>query len=286
MIGRSLVLLTPLAALLVPVAAGAATWRATSDADLQNVVDSAAWGDTVYVAPGEYLRVIMRSGIHLLSEQGPDSTVIRNSRFWVVKADGVDSVAVVEGFLLDGVKAAEGVVYAENSQLTVRNCHIRGGWSGIRAMFSDMQVRGCTITDCQNGAYFYECGGFIEGCEFTRCINAITLVSATPRVQRNEIHGNTLAIAVSKHSDPVIGGSLAGANRIWNNPGGGIKNTALQKKYELRTMKPATLRVPYNWWGADCPDSSDFRGPVIWSPWVVEDGTRSLEKCPPETSSE
>lgn len=275
------------AALLAGVAAApAATWRATSDADLQDAVDGAAWGDTVWVAPGEYTRVIMRSGIQLLAEAGPDSTVIRNSRFWVVKADAVDSVATVAGFLLDGVKAAEGVVYAENSQLTVRDCKIRGGWSGVRAVFSDMVVRDCVITDCQNGTYFLECGGIIEGCEITRCTNGLSLVSATTRVQRNEIHGNSLAISVSKHSDPTIGGSISGANRIWGNPGGGVKNTALQKKYELRTMKPATLRVPYNWWGADCPDSGDFRGPVVWAPWVVGDGKRSLEECPRGTSSE
>lgn len=283
MIRRLSAALLPL--LVVATSSPAATWRATSNADLQNTVDSAAYGDTVYVAPGEYLRVIMRSGIHLLAEEGPENTIIRNDRFWVVKADGVDSLTVVEGFLLDGIKAAEGVVYAENSQLVVRNCHIRGGWSGVRAMFSDMEVRDCLITDCQNGAYFYECGGMIESNEITRCINALSLVSATPRVHRNDIYGNSLGISVSKHSDPVIGGSLSGANRIYDNPGGGVKNTALQKKYELRTMKPATLRVPYNWWGADCPDSSDFRGPVVWSPWVVEDGTRSLEECP-ETSSE
>jgi hypothetical protein len=262
--------------------ASAATWRATSDQDLQETVDSAAYGDTVYVAPGEYLRVTMRSGIHLLAEEGPEETVIRNSRFWVVKADNIDSLSTVEGFTLDGVKAAEGVVYAENSQLTVRDCHIRGGWSGVRAMFSDMEVRDCVITDCQNGAYFYECAGIITGNEFTRCINGISLVSATTRVHRNTIYGNSLGISVSKHSLPTIGGSVSGANRIFDNPGGGLKNTALQKKYELRTMKPATIRVPYNFWGSDCPDSSLFRGPVDWSPWVDEDGTGSLDQCPPE----
>jgi hypothetical protein len=280
-------ILASLAVLLAGAATSpAATWRATSDADLQDTVDGAAYGDTVWVAPGEYLRVVLRSGIRLLAEEGPETTVIRNGRFWVVKADEVDSLTTVAGFLLDGVKAAEGVVYAENSQLAVRDCHIRGGWSGVRAMFSDMQVRACVITDCQNAAYFYECGGVIEGCEITRCMNGISLVSATTRIQRNEIHGNSLGISVSKHSDPTIGGAISAANRIWDNQGGGVKNESLQKKYELRTMKPATLHVPYNWWGSDCPDSSDFRGPVVWAPWVAGDGTRSLEECPRGTSSE
>jgi len=265
--------------------ASAATWRVTADQEFQDIVDSAAYGDTVFVAPGQYVRVTMRSGIHLVAEQGPQETVIRNDRFWVVKADGVDSLAVVEGFTLDGIKAAEGVVYAENSQFTVRDCFIRGGWSGVRAMFSDITVQNCTITDCQNGVYFFESDGLISSNEFTKCINAISLVSASPRVLRNEIHGNSLGFSISKHSDPSIGGTLATSNRVWGNPGGGIKNTALQKKFELRTMKPKTLRVPFNYWGSDCPDSSEFRGPVEWSPWVDETGTRSIETCTPAASN-
>jgi hypothetical protein len=40
-----------------------------------------------------------------------------------------------------------------------------------------------------------------------------------------------------------------------------------------------TLKVPFNFWGSDCPDSSLFRGSVVWKPWVDESGSHSLEKC-------
>ena len=76
-----------------------------------------------------------------------------------------------------------------------------------------------------------------------------------------------------------IGGTLATANRIWNNAAGAIRSEALAKNSGVRTLTPMTLKVPYNFWGSDCPDSSLFRGSVEWKPWVDESGTRSIEKC-------
>ena len=47
----------------------------------------------------------------------------------------------------------------------------------------------------------------------------------------------------------------------------------------IRTLKPMTLQVPYNFWGSDCPDTLLFKGPIEWSPWVDESGKRSLNQC-------
>ena len=112
-------------------------------------------------------------------------------------------------------------------------------------------------------------------------VQLITTGAATrPRVVRNEISSNYLGMRVSEHSKPSIGGSVATANRIFGNAAGAIKNTSLSERGGLRTLKPATMSVPYNFWGSDCPDSSMFRGePVEFRPWVDESGTRSLDKC-------
>jgi parallel beta-helix repeat protein len=252
--------------------------------EFQRLVDSAAYGDTVLVAPGKYHAVIMRSGIRIIAERGPKETVLSNDRLWVVKADGVDSLASIEGFTLDGIKAAEGVVLCEESKITVRDCIIRGGWGGVRSMFSDLTVQDCKIEDCQNGIYFFESKGRILANEITRCSNGISLVSSSTTVQRNTITGNSVGIAVSKHSEPSIGGSLATANRIYGNPGGFIKNTANVKRSGVRTMKEMTLQVPYNYWGSNCPDSLEFRGPVEYAPWVNEEGTGAISKCPPRAA--
>ena len=261
--------------------AHSAVVRITPEDSFHDLISSAAYGDTVMVAPGTYYRTLMYSGIHLMSEKGPSETIFANSEYWCIKADGVDSLAVIEGFTLDGGRAAEGVINCENSQLTIRNCVIRSAWSGVRSMFSDIRVENCKFSECQNGVYFYESQGSITSSEFTKCVTGISIVSSSPIVARNEIHGNSLGIAVSKHSEPTIGGTLASANRVWGNPGGALKNEGNTKRSGVRTMNPLTLHVPYNYWGSDCPDRLLFRGePVVWAPWVDETGSRALETCP------
>lgn len=259
--------------------ARAAVWPVSDAMKLQEVVDSAAYGDTVLVAPGKYLFVVLRSGITILSEKGPQETMFKHSTFFLVQGDGVDSLATIEGFTIDGLKGAEGVVYGKESQFTIRNCIVRGGWSGIYAEYSDLRIENCTIRDCQTGLYVVEAGGVMTGSDIQLCHTAITLLNATPKIWRNTVTRNSLGIYVKEHSDPQIGGTLATANRIWNNASGAIRSEAMGKNSGVRALKSMTLKVPYNFWGSDCPDSSLFRGSVEWKPWVDESGTRSLEKC-------
>jgi parallel beta-helix repeat protein len=261
-------------------AAQAATFRITPEDAFHEIMASAAYGDTVMVAPGTYSKTVMYSGIHLMSESGPSETIFTNYENWCIKAEGVDSLAVIEGFTLDGSRAAEGVIYCENSKLTIRNCVIQNGWSGVRSMFSDIRVENCKITDCQNGVYFYESAGTVSSNDISGCINGVSLVSSNTIVVRNNIHGNSLGIVVSKHSEPAIGGTLASANRVYGNPGGGLKNDANLKQSGIRTLKPKLLELGYNYWGTDCPDSLLFRGgPVVFKPWVDETGKQALSEC-------
>lgn len=268
-----------LIAAMAPVEAAAAVWRAGEWSKIQEAIDSAAYGDTVLVAPGKYDRLIIRSGIHLLAENGPEETFLQNGRHWVIKADGVDSSAVVEGFTLDGRKSAEGVIYAENSQLRVVDCVMQNAWSGVRSLYSQLRIENCTFTQCQNGIYMFESEGFVTGCDIQLSVQGINLVSSSPRISRSTITRNSYGIIVTEHSDPQIGGSIATANKIWNNAAGNIRNDAYLKKSALRTNKLMTLQVPMNNWGTDCPDEQEFIGLVVWSPWVNEAGTQAIEDC-------
>ena len=64
--------------------AGAKEWRIPTGTELakfQELVNTAVYGDTVVVEPGEYFaRVIMPTGVTLRSEAGPESTIIRFER--------------------------------------------------------------------------------------------------------------------------------------------------------------------------------------------------------------
>jgi hypothetical protein len=264
---------------VVPSMVSAKIHRVTEPAKFQLVVDSAAYGDTVRVPPGTYPRVIVRPGIHIVSENGPEQTTIRHERMFVVRAVDADSLNVVEGFTLDGVRACEAVVDIAGSTLVLRNCVIKSGWAGVRAKFSTIRTENCQIRSCQNGYFLDETNGDILENDIRGCATGIHLISSSPRILRSVLTGNSLGIAVTDHSDPSIGGSIATANRIFGNPGGAIHNTANIKEEGLRTLNPMTLRVPYNFWGSDCPDSTDFRGPVVWTPWIDESAKKSIERC-------
>lgn len=270
-------------AVVVPLAASPAraeTWPASEYSQIQEYIETAQYGDTVLVAPGTYSRLVLRPGIKLIAEAGPDETFLENKSFWVVKAEGVDSVATIEGFTMSGTGGAEGILVAKESQLTVQDCVIKGAWSGVRALYCDLTIRNCTFQDCQNGIYLFESNGLIVDNDIELCITGITLVSSGPKIYRNTITRNSLGMRVAEHSDPAIGGTIASANRIWNNTVGAVRNEAYLKRQGIRTMKPMTLVVPYNFWGSDCPDTLLFRGPMEWAPWVDESGKRSLDRCP------
>lgn len=250
-----------------------------SPEDVQAVADSAAPGDTVWVAAGTYRRLRVPGGIHLIARAGPSGTVFQDGRGWVIDASDADSTTVIEGITADGLHAAEGGVVLVNSRAVIRDCVITGAWSGVRAIYADVVVENSTVTDCQNGVYLFEPRDSIEDNEIRRCVQGVTLASSSPRVRRNVIRGNSLGLVVAEHSAPSIGGSLRRANRFEDNIGGAVKNTALTRRAGLRTIQPLTLQAPFNFWGTDCPDSLLFRGPVHFTPWVDASGSRSLSSC-------
>jgi hypothetical protein len=140
------------------------------------------------------------------------------------------------------------------------------------------------VSDCQFGVCLEETKGDLLECDVRRCVTGVLLINSAPRIIRSTITGNSVGVSLTEHSDPQIGGSLATANRIYGNPGGAIRNEAYAKENGIRTMRPYTLSVPYNFWGSNCPDSTIFRGPVKWVPWLDETGKKSLERCAPAAS--
>jgi hypothetical protein len=282
MLARSLAALSALFALAVaPASAGVSRIKTGMDhMEIQEVMDRAAYGDTVLVEPGQYLMLTVRNGIRLIGEQGPEDTVFRHNGA-VLNASQTDSTTLIQNVTVDGVKASEGIIVAEESQLRIRGCVLRNGWVGVRGVQSSFLLEDTEILNCQNGVYLFESEGIVSNCRIHKCITGISLVNSSPRILRNDISRNSLGVSVSEHSNPTIGGSLATANRIYGNPGGAVKNTALEKRASVRTMNLLTLSFPYNYWGGDCPDSVEtFRGPVEFRPWVDNSGKKSLDACP------
>lgn len=278
---RPLAVLAAVLALAAPASAETLRIRTGMDhIEIQEVMDRAAYGDTVLVEPGQYLMLTVRNGIRLIGEQGPENTVFRHTGA-VLNVSQTDSTTLIQNVTVDGVKASEGIIVAEESSVRIRGCVLRNGWVGVRGVQSAFVLEDTEILNCQNGVYLFESEGIVAGCRIHSCITGIALVNSSPRILRNDISRNSLGISVSEHSDPTVGGSLATSNRIYGNPGGAVRNTAMEKRGSVRTMNLIALSFPYNYWGGDCPDSSrTFRGPVEFRPWVDSSGKRSFETCP------
>ncbi len=260
----------------------------TAETDLakfQDAMEKAAYGDTLLVAPGTYPGIRLRPGVRLISEKGPEVTTLKGDQQFVIAAKDCDSLNVVEGFTLDGVRACESIVLVEECPLVIRNCVLKHGWSGVHGEHATVRAEKLKITDCQFGFYLNESKGEILESDVRRCVTGIHLISSSPRILRSTVTGNSLGVDVTEHSDPQIGGSVASANKIFGNPGGAIKNRAYIKEDAVRTLKPLTLRAAYNFWGSNCPDSMIFRGPVKWTPWVDETAKKSLERCAPAATA-
>jgi len=99
---------------------------------LQERIDAAQAGDTIWVAPGRYYEnLTLKKGIVVKSTHGPEQTIIDGrKKDSVVKALHLDRTAVIDGFTLTNgyhrTSGGGGGVYIERGGVTIRNCIIRG----------------------------------------------------------------------------------------------------------------------------------------------------------------
>jgi hypothetical protein len=264
-------------AMLAPAGARELAMPAGLDARaFQKFIDTATYGDTIVVPPGDYQQAILRSGITLRSEKGPEGTILR-----FADAGEVDSLTVLDGFHLKGKARPDALVLAHESRVTVRNCVFEDAWSGIKVDYGDVRVESCEFFDCDHGIWMFESKGTVSGCTFRSCVKGLSLTSSSPRVIRSSFHDNSIGIWVKDHSLPSIGGSLVTANRFRHNPAAHIRNESYVKRDALRTWNEQTLHVPYNSWGTDCPSDEQFIGDVVYRPWIDASGENVLDECPP-----
>jgi len=261
---RAIVLLGAMVAMLSFFRAAHSTiWYVHPDSTLnsiQAVLDSCSTDDTVLVAAGTYYENLVwpdTQGIDLISESGPDRTVI----------DGGGTERVIEiGTVVDTTTTITG--------FTIQN-GFRWGGAGIYCSYSSPTITGNTIT----GNIAYGLGG-----------GGIHCWQSSPIITGNVITGNTAAsggiggigcgrssptidsctifnnygdgIYCSDSSNPVIN-----HNNIIDNTGYGIQNVD----------SSVTVNAENNWWGD--PGGPGGEGPasgdevskwVDYDPWLTE----------------
>ncbi|NNE43674.1 MAG: hypothetical protein HKN12_05675, partial [Gemmatimonadetes bacterium] len=193
---------------------------------IRAVMRSAGPGDTVTVAPGDYASLRVPSGIVLQAATGPSQTTVSGTGDFVLDLRGTDSTTVVDGLTVAGGRTAAALIRADSSRAVIRNCVLRGGWSGIRAVGSDLRVENCLIGECQNGVFLDEGTGVLTGNEIRRCTRGVNLVDAGPSLRGNDIRENSVGLAAAGRSDPEIGESVEHANTFRDNRTAVLNTTA------------------------------------------------------------
>lgn len=198
------------------------TWYVTVDytgdvPTIQAAIDTAVAGDEVLVAPGTYTwtnqfisgsrMIIMKSGIWLHSEGGPEITVLDAERQGgVIYCDGVDDQATIQGFTITG---------AETGSTT------GSGGAGILCRGSSPSIVDNIITGNSYGNGWIRNGGGIS-----------CYMNSSPAIIDNTISFNTSyeggGIALASSSNATIEGNTVHHNYTqppeldWQTRGGGI----------------------------------------------------------------
>jgi hypothetical protein len=213
---------TLLSLLALAGSVSARTWYikedGTGDAPtIQAGIDSAAYGDTVLVAPGIYQGpdntdytmewLMLKSGISLFSVAGRDSTtLVHNATIQpnsLMRVSGVTNCHI-RGFTIErgpGLPAGywRGISLYETEGCRVDSCKLDGLRDGIDVCCAIGETQGPFITEC----YFYQCGcgvgcsflyptnvPVIEQCDFYSCSEGIVCYDAAPIITGNHIYGS------------------------------------------------------------------------------------------------
>jgi hypothetical protein len=195
------------------------TWHvpATVSTIKHAVEDSAAYGDTVLVAPGIYdttsgenFPINMKNGVVLISESGASLTIVNASATGsVISCNNCDQSTEICGFTITGGRALNGGgIYCVQSYLTIRDNIINnntalsstGGGGGIYCANSDPTIMHNQITEntSQNrfggGIYSYFSYAVIAGNAIAHNTSmwggGIFNDNSSPTIQHNTIKGN------------------------------------------------------------------------------------------------
>ncbi len=254
--------------------AHATTWYVHPDSALSSIqaaLDSCANNDIVLVGPGIYYENIYwpnTQGIDLISEMGPDTTIVdANGVGRVISINAVDTTTVIRGFTIaNGFAGASngGGIMCETSLIIQGNiingnsatCHAGGGvgggivagdgsiiednaiidnyacrWGGAIACWGSLTLQGNTISGNSDGIYWASLGGNLA-------------------MYYNNITGNGLAVLNGSHNQMVINAE----NNWWGDSTGPYHPDS----------NPGGL-------GDEVSDWVDFN-PWLYNPWGIEEG--------------
>jgi hypothetical protein len=285
-------------------------------------MDSTSSGDTVLVAPGTYVctpynDVDMPSGVTLISEEGPDETVIEicgtTTAVGVYGSEGVR----VSGFTIRRSCGLEstlpmsityGIRCYDCTDVIVENCVIEGMSYGIYfegtsqgwwwPVFRNNQIRECgvgvgcwevegysrprfqdnVIHDCSYGAELSDAGPVFDGNRITYCYHGMHY--------EGHCGGNCILNVIAHNeecgvyvlSDPPL--AAPGFNGSWDpDEANDIYDNGTWDIWYAHSGAYDVLMAVWNYWGCECPDfASRIYGRVDYNPWTDSTHTVKLNE--------
>ena len=259
---------------------------------IQEAIDAANPGDTVYVSPGNYLENIRLKSYITVSAAGPESTrILGATSSPVVEAIDVEGT-LIEGFSLRGRGISQTGVYVENSQITIRNNWISYVFGeGIWCIYSKVAIENNMVSD-NWGSGIHLSKTHPESVVLGN--NILNNGWAGVKVLQ-KAHGSIRDNLISGNGGSGIHAEIAGivnieTNTISNNKLSGVTCYTVSK-LDLGAGRTGSIGhnciygngiaaiwnvtrlidAKYNWWGTPEPDESFFEGSVDWSEMLTEE---------------
>jgi hypothetical protein len=227
--------------IVIATTATATTWHidplGTGDAPtIAAGVDSAAVGDTVEVACGDYFEdeIYLKSGVVVRSATGdPDCVTIDPPTSGAIACYSVDDTASLEGFTLTGGTRGynAGTLFLDDSSLRIRRCRFHGNTAGLYG--------GAVLADNGGHPLFEDCVFFDNtGSAGGGALGLGYYGAASATLSRCTVYGNvgygTFRLAngsqlflentiVASNQGPAVVGSgtaTASCSDVWSNTGG------------------------------------------------------------------
>jgi len=247
--------------------------------DLALALREARYGDTLLVYPGKYhLQARVRNGVKLISEKGPDSTILWNKRWHIVLLRDCDLETQVSGFTFDGMGCNMAVACTSGAPTITGNL-IKDAWDGINLEAANALIKGNTIRGCNRGIAANNASPELIENTITKNGEGLYLVSSSPIIARCKIFNNSKGIFLAGYCYPTIGGTLTAANDIERN-GYNLYNDGRRIDGTLYTDEREVAIASHNYWGSLCPARERFRGEVVFTPWVNAAHDSAYHECP------
>ena len=250
--------------------------------DIENVrtaLREASYGDTVLVSPGRYkVQGRVRSGVVVTSTDGPDSTVLWNKRWHILRLNDCDMATKISGFTFEG-KGCNVCFACTTGAPVIEGNVIRQSWDGIGLYRCNALIKDNVIQGCNRGIQMDYSDPEVVGNMFRNNGDALSIISSAPVIARCRLEHNGRALLILGHSYPTIGGSLSTANSFISN-GYSVYNAGLRIEGTQYTDQHEVAVATYNYWGGLCPDEGKMRGEVVFRPWTDAEYDTTYEQCP------